>query len=73
MNTRGRRVATSASGTSSNLSHSRWPISYTAHHPTSFTSTVYGSRIRFATVASFSGVTLRFSSISLSRTLSSSI
>ena len=37
-------------GTSSNLSHSRWPISYTDHQPTSFTSSVYGCRIRLATV-----------------------
>ena len=27
MNTRGSRVAISSAGTSSNLSHSRWPIS----------------------------------------------
>ena len=73
MNTRGRRVPVSSAGTSSNLSHRRWPISYTDHHPTSRTSTVYGCRIRFATAASFSGVTLRFSSISWSRTLSSSM
>ena len=60
MNTRGNRLSISAAGTSSNLSQSRWPISYTAHQPTSLTSIVYGCRIRFATSASFSGVTLRF-------------
>ena len=70
MKTRGSRVPTSSAGTSSNLSHSRCPMEYTAHQPTLFSSTVYGLRIRLATSISFSGVTLRFSSISLSRTLS---
>jgi hypothetical protein len=73
MNTRGTRVAGSVTATSSNLSHSRWPISYTDHHPTSFTSRVYGCRIRLATAASFSGVTLRPRSISWSCTWSSSM
>ena len=59
MNTRGGRRAAA----SSKRSQSRWPISYTDHQPTSFTSSVYGCRMRFATVASVSGVTLRSSSV----------
>ena len=40
MNTRGSRPAVSSAGTSSNLSHRRWPIEYTDHQPTSLSSTM---------------------------------
>ena len=65
-------MKTLGSAASSNASQSRWPISYTDHHPTSFTSNSYGLRMRLATVASLSGVTLRSSSISRSSISSSS-
>ena len=48
MKTRGERVPTLLSSTSSNLSVTRWPTRYTENHATSGTSSVYGARTRRA-------------------------
>ena len=72
MNTLGSRVAISSSGTSSNLSVSRWPISYTDHQGTSFASNLYGWKIRRALAMSSSTVILRLATRSPISSLASS-
>jgi hypothetical protein len=70
MNTCGRREPMASAGTSSYLSQMRWPISYTDHHGTSFTSSVNGCRMARAVATSLSSERARCETRSSSPSLS---